>query len=95
MYAHTLKQIKLCTWGHCQLGFALQDDLAVVVYGRQHALLEEDHVVFAQPKVALAQKELFSRLHGPAACHDVPRQKFRYDLFCDSFIHWSLCAGAM
>lgn len=60
------------TRGHGDLSFSLQDDLAFVVHGWQHALLEEDDVLLVQAKVVMFRKELLSGLHGPAARHDVP-----------------------
>lgn len=60
------------TWSHGGLSFALQDDLAVVVHGRQHALLKEDHAVLLQTKVVMFGEKILCGFHCPAARHDVP-----------------------
>lgn len=60
------------TRGHRDLSFSLQEDLAIVIHGWQHALLEEDDVLLVQAKVVTLGEEVLSGPHGPAASHDVP-----------------------
>lgn len=60
------------TGGHGELSFSLQDDLASVVHGWKHALLEENDVVLVQAEVIMSQEEVLSGLHCPATGHDVP-----------------------
>lgn len=60
------------TWCHGELPLALQDDLAVVIHGRKHPLLEEDDILLVQAKVVMPREEVLGGLHRPAAGHDVP-----------------------
>lgn len=48
-----LKLLGGLTRGHRDLPFSLQDDLASVVHGWQHALLKEDDVFLVQAKIVV------------------------------------------
>lgn len=48
-----LKLLDGLTRGHRDFSFSLQDDLACVVHGRQHALLKEDDVLPIQTKIVV------------------------------------------
>jgi len=71
-HTHTHTRTRRLTGGHGELPLALQDELALVVHGGQHALLEEDDVVLLQAKVVVLREVLLGGRHRPTAGHDVP-----------------------
>lgn len=48
------KKTEWLTGGHGEFSFSLQDDLASIIHGWQHALLKEYNVLFVQAKKVLS-----------------------------------------